>query len=111
MKWIHGDVLGSVSDLANRTEAVKANIDGLVWTEPPKMTALNCRPVMETTMAEVTVSGRSFQVYGYEIIGETTVDDMGWLDVAVHRKQTPGSLDAFDDEFLIINIPTNVTIR
>ena len=111
VKWIHGDVLGTASDLANRSEAVKVKVDGLVWTEPPKMTALNCRPIMETARARVTVSGRTSPVYGYEILGETSVDELGWLDVAVHRNKTPGSSDAFSNKFLSTNIPTNVTIR
>ena len=110
VKWLQGHALGSVAELANRTEAISVKIDGLVWAEPPEMTALNYRPVIETAPSRVTVGALSSRIHNHEILEEPSPDEWGWLDVAVHREDTPGSRDPIDGK-VQTNIPTNTTMR
>jgi hypothetical protein len=114
VKWIQGHAIGTTAELTDWDVARASGIDGLVWTEPPRVTALNCRPVMETTRARITLDVASAHVYSYEILRNPTPDRLGWMDVAVHRNKTNQATDGTglnEDGQFTTSIPTNITMR
>jgi hypothetical protein len=75
------------------------------------MTALNYRPVIETTRAVVTLDVPSAQVYSYVILQDPTPDRLGWMDVAVHRNKSKPATTINEDGQITTAIPPNITMR
>ena len=76
----------------------------LIWHEPPQMTALNCRPIIETANARVTVDIASHRVQNYSLTSNPVPDANAWVDLfSYHTAEyyTPNGKSAH---------PVNVTI-
>lgn len=83
VKWIHGTaqegfVMANASSEARR----------LLWHEPPQLTAIDCRPIIETANARVTVDIASSRVQNYTITSDPVPDTNAWTDLfSVHNPE------------------------
>jgi len=71
-KWIYADA---------RTEFYASpEWDELVLTEIPKIQALNCKPVIETSTADVIVDGNTGTVHSFRILDQPVPAKSPWSD-------------------------------
>lgn len=99
VKWIYGTpqegfVMANASSESRR----------LLWHEPPEMTALNCRPIIETANAQVTVDITSLKVQNYSLTSDPVPDTNAWTDLFtthVSEEDLPSDIDGY---------PINVTV-
>lgn len=76
----------------------------LLWHEPPQMTALNCRPVLETAKSRVTVDIASHKVHNFTLSSDPVPDDNAWTDLFSYH------IPVVDLPIDIIGYPVNITI-
>ncbi|KEF53489.1 uncharacterized protein A1O9_10464 [Exophiala aquamarina CBS 119918] len=99
VKWIHGTpqegfVMANASSESRR----------LLWHEPPEMTALNCRPIIETANARVTVDITSLKVQHYSLTSDPVPDTKAWNDLFTYHvaeEDLPSDINGY---------PVNVTV-
>ncbi|KAI0531905.1 hypothetical protein GGR58DRAFT_523857 [Xylaria digitata] len=95
VKWIRGHAVGVNLSYSHpygpSTEDVR-----LIWTERPRMTALNCMPTIETTNASVTVDATNGRVIKFELLGQLQKDEFAWNDDFLAYKQ-PSPWDSVFD--------------
>lgn len=75
-KWIRGRAEFDTDDDDDRR---------LIFPDAPSMQALNCQPIIETSVAQVTVDVKLGRVYTFTILDEPQVADVPWLDSFVMR--------------------------
>lgn len=101
VKWIHGT---TVSGIREMPEANWHNDDvpysRLLWSAAPKMTALDCAPIIETANASLMVDYPSGQVLDFTIRDDIAQDAFAWSDVFVIRGST--DLHDFNNESIPI---------
>ncbi|KAK5047110.1 hypothetical protein LTR84_007053 [Exophiala bonariae] len=76
----------------------------LLWHEPPQMTALNCRPILETANAHVTVDIASHKVHDFTITSETIPVPNAWTDIFSYHiadEEYPSDINGY---------PVNITV-
>lgn len=80
IKWLHGTPQEGFV-MAN------ASVDSrrLLWHEPPRMTALNCRPILETARARVTVDIASHKVQNFTLTSDPVPDPNAWTDLFAYH--------------------------
>ena len=99
VKWIYGTPQEGFVMANASSESRK-----LLWHEPPKMTALNCRPIIETANARVTVDIASLQVQNYSLTSDPVPDTKAWTDLFtthISDEDLASDLDGY---------PINVTV-
>ena len=69
----------------------------LIFSEAPKLQALNCRPVIETANASIVVDSTTGRVHSYEIIDDPRPADEAWSDAFILRLNATGIDDVFRD--------------
>ena len=85
VKWIVGKPFGGLVstlsglDLDSNITLPSGNAV-FVWSEPPQMTALNCRPIFETVTANVTVGLANSEVQDYSLTSEPINSSAAWSD-------------------------------
>ena len=86
VKWIHGQPIEGylMTDQADYEKH-------LMWTEPPRLTALNCTPVIEKAKANVTIETGSGRVLQWQILGEPQPDTAAWTDAFKYNETIVGS--------------------
>lgn len=81
IKWIRGKPIEGY-----RRNTTLSNDIGLIWAEPPQMTAMSCRPIIEKANTSVTVEAPSGRVIDLRILDEPQPDTAAWSDnFAVHQ--------------------------
>ncbi|RVX66331.1 hypothetical protein B0A52_09762 [Exophiala mesophila] len=99
VKWIHG-IAQEGFVMANASSEAKR----LLWQEPPQLTAIECRPIIETANARVTIDIASSRVQNYTLTSDPVPDTDSWTDLfSIHNpaEAVPG---------LSTERPINVTI-
>ncbi|KAJ2985066.1 hypothetical protein NUW58_g5732 [Xylaria curta] len=74
VKWIHGLPVEGYCGILSTYGCFPR----LIWAEKPRMTALNCMPIIETANATVTVNGADGRVVDFTLRGEPRPDDHAW---------------------------------
>jgi hypothetical protein len=98
-KWIHGRAR---ANYYNNSEDLNTSFSGrLVFENAPSIQAVNCKPIIETAEAAVTVNQLTGQVYSYNILGQPVAAKQAWSDPFLTRKKAedvgkPGG-NAWDD--------------
>ena len=97
MKWVTGNAAPS-DYLMNQTysagwlgEAV--DYRHLIFSQPPRLSALSCRSRIETTDATITVDMATGHVYEYTILNTPNTTHYPWTDVYQSHDQT-GDMDS-----------------
>ncbi|KAF1960031.1 hypothetical protein CC80DRAFT_590362 [Byssothecium circinans] len=81
VKWIHGE--GGIDN-------VMGGSNYLMFSRPPRMQALSCMPVMETSEAEIVVDKESGRVESYRLLKDPVPDDSAWSDsFVIHNLTEP----------------------
>ena len=85
MKWITGTPTPG-HYLMNQTYSedwVGEGVDfrHLIFPEPPQLSAINCRPRIETSTASITVDMSTGRVWDYDIMTVPTITNHPWTDV------------------------------
>ncbi|KAI0445143.1 hypothetical protein F4803DRAFT_509535 [Xylaria telfairii] len=78
VKWIHGRATESIRKVVNWPDNNDDNENSLIWLEPPRMTALNCQPIIETANSRVTVYSHNERVTSYEILETPRSYEEAW---------------------------------
>ncbi|KAJ8117434.1 hypothetical protein OPT61_g1379 [Boeremia exigua] len=81
IKWIRGPA--GFAQVSGYTD-----LQNLIFTEPPVMQALDCRPEVQASEAEVLVDLTSGVVQDYRILSAPVSDDVAWSDSWVYRNLT-----------------------
>ncbi|KAJ8120144.1 hypothetical protein ONZ43_g3074 [Nemania bipapillata] len=97
VKWIHGRPFEGYCGIV----PTHGCIPRLMWTEKPRMSALNCMPVIETANVTVTVDAEDGRVVDFELHGEPQPDEHAWSDDFVQHKFNQSETD------FAINITTS----
>ena len=79
VKWIHGDGANVPTDMPESE---------LYFSKIPKIQAVKCMPIFESSEAEIVVDKEDGKVLSYRILKEPTVDDSAWTDNFVFHKPT-----------------------
>ncbi|RYC64314.1 hypothetical protein CHU98_g1918 [Xylaria longipes] len=79
VKWIRGNSVEATLSSDDRDVPEGAR-NRLIWTETPKMTALNCMPIIETTNTSVTVDATNGRVIDFKLLGPPQNDRFAWTD-------------------------------
>jgi len=82
-KWIRG---------RGDYESDKHGNRKIIFSNPPNLQALNCQPIIETSIAEVSVDVKLGRVYAFTILDEPKVADVPWFDSFVIRNLSDPSL-------------------
>ncbi|KAH7314105.1 hypothetical protein BKA65DRAFT_557747 [Rhexocercosporidium sp. MPI-PUGE-AT-0058] len=83
VKWIHGP---APVDYPNES----GQLPSLIWPEPPKLSMLNCAPIVETASASVTVDLATNNVQAYTILDDPVSHSEAFSDDFVaHRGDDP----------------------
>jgi hypothetical protein len=89
VKWIYGHALSGFYQVN------KSYSEHLMFTDVPSISALNCKPIIETATADVTVDQGSGQVQGFEILDDPVPAARAWTDVfVVHNRSSDYIPDA-----------------
>jgi hypothetical protein len=99
VKWLHGTpqegfVMANASSQSRR----------LMWHEPPQITALNCRPIIESSNVRVTIDIASRRVQNYTLISDPVPDANAWTDLFTYH--TAEDSEPSDSS----GYPVNITI-
>ncbi|KAI1149194.1 hypothetical protein F4825DRAFT_453736 [Nemania diffusa] len=97
VKWIHGLPVEGYCGIVPTWGCIPR----LMWTERPRMAALNCMPIIETANATVTVDAADGRVIDYALHGEPQPDDYAW-SADFEQHQYNSTADGF-----AINITTS----
>jgi hypothetical protein len=87
-KWIYGNAFVA----ANPIHLQDGILSSLVFPDPPSIQALNCKPVIETTFAWVTVDHLSQQVLEYTILADPFPEADAWSDSYFVRNVSTGAM-------------------
>ncbi|ETN41262.1 uncharacterized protein HMPREF1541_03197 [Cyphellophora europaea CBS 101466] len=99
IKWIYGQ---PVEEIVEHEEIL--DLGGrLMWVKPPRMQALNCRPIVETANARVKVDPASGAVDSYTITDTPVADDNAWREIFA-RHAPPGYGATPSDTDTTINV-------
>jgi hypothetical protein len=93
-KWIHGlaRIMESFTDYESMSRG--DHIDELVFEETPRIQALNCVPVIETSEAKITLEQHTGQVIQYEMLKKPQPVEIAWSDrFVVHENSTGPAYD------------------
>ncbi|OAL51376.1 hypothetical protein IQ07DRAFT_631254 [Pyrenochaeta sp. DS3sAY3a] len=85
VKMMHGR--GAIGQWYERWEAYMAEV---LWVEPPRMQALDCMPLIETSQARVVIDAQSEVVQKYEILSDIRLEDAAWSEAFVMRNLSAG---------------------
>ena len=119
VKWIVGKPFGG---LVSMLSDVEPNSDTrlpegnavFVWSEPPQMTALNCRPIFETVTADVTVGLANSEVQRYSLTSEPANATAAWSDQWLdHTNLTAECISVYHDPSEcggVTGLPENITV-
>ena len=113
VKWIVGKPFGGlVSTLSNVSVGLFDGNALFVWSEPPQMTALNCRPIFETATADVTVGLANSEVQGYSLTSEAANSTAAWSDPWLgHTNLTAECISVYHNECAgETDLPENITV-
>lgn len=69
----------------------------LMFSEVPRLQALNCKPVIETANTSIVVDSTTGQVHHFEIIDQPKPAEEAWSDASVLRLNASGIDDEFRD--------------
>jgi hypothetical protein len=99
VKWLVGNPIQQLY-LTNTSwghdEASYGVSSHLIWTGPPRLTALNCLPIIESANATVTVDSGTGVVHEFKILSDPVDCPDAWSDVYSFHNRTSGSLDETD---------------
>lgn len=101
VKWIHGQ---PVEGYCRNDTKIGGCAPSLLWAERPRMSALNCMPVVETADATVTVDAANGKVVDFVLHGEPQLDDYAWSDDFIQHKYNRSAIKTGDYS---INITTS----
>ncbi|KAF2424497.1 hypothetical protein EJ08DRAFT_595123 [Tothia fuscella] len=87
VKWVYGNA----SILRRAALEDLGNLNRLVFNEPPRVQAIDCKPIIETDIATVTVDRDTGRVRKYWIHGNPTPDEAAWSDSFYVHNVTKGS--------------------
>ncbi|KAI5203569.1 hypothetical protein E4T39_04140 [Aureobasidium subglaciale] len=73
IKWIYGQPLGTLP-------VDKYGLDRLIWSKPPRVTAIDCKPVIEVANASIVIDFETGVVQDYTILSPPQNATMAWLD-------------------------------
>lgn len=85
VEFMHGSA--AIGQWIERWEAYAAEV---LWVKPPRMQALDCMPVIETSQARVIIDAQSEVVQKYEILSEIRLEDAAWFEAFVMRNLSAG---------------------
>jgi hypothetical protein len=94
-----------VKFLENSTIGFPISHSGYMFTEVPRLQAMNCRPRIETAPAVVTVDYTTGAVQHFTIGGEPQPDNAPWSDPFVTRNQSYANDPRKND--MIVNVETS----
>jgi hypothetical protein len=96
VKWLGGNPMQQLYLTNNSWEDDETFEDvssRLIWTDPPRLTALNCLPIIESANANVTVDSGTGVVLEFKILSDPVDCPDAWSDVYSRHNWTSGSLD------------------
>jgi hypothetical protein len=96
VKWLVGNPMQQLYLTNNSWEDDETFEDvssRLIWTDPPRLTALNCLPIIESANANVTVDSGTGVVLEFKILSDPVDCPDAWSDVYSRHNRTSGSLD------------------
>jgi hypothetical protein len=96
VKWLVGKPMQQLYLTNNSWEGDETGDDvlsHLIWTDPPRLTALNCLPIIESANANVTVDSGTGVVLEFKILSDPVDCPDAWSDVYSRHNRTSGSLD------------------
>ncbi|KAI5274808.1 hypothetical protein E4T47_02330 [Aureobasidium subglaciale] len=73
IKWIFGQPLGTLP-------VERYGVDRLIWSKPPQVTAIDCKPVIEIVNASINIDFETGVVQDYAILSSPQNATMAWLD-------------------------------
>ncbi|KAI5235982.1 hypothetical protein E4T42_09575 [Aureobasidium subglaciale] len=73
IKWILGQPLGTLP-------VEQHGVDRLIWSKPPQVTAIDCKPVIEIANASINIDYETGVVQDYAILSPPQNATMAWLD-------------------------------
>jgi hypothetical protein len=108
VKWLRSQAAAwptGVQFLENTTNGFPTRHSGYMFTEVPRLQAMNCRPLIETAPAVVTVDYMTGAVQHFTISGEPQPELAPWSDPFVTRNQSYANDPRVND--MIINVETS----
>ncbi|KAJ2996583.1 hypothetical protein NUW58_g920 [Xylaria curta] len=80
IKWIRGHPREARLSYANGRDYKEDERIRLIWTERPRMAALNCMPIIETAHASVIVDAANGGVVDFKLLEQPQEDKFAWTD-------------------------------
>ncbi|KAI1121607.1 hypothetical protein F5Y10DRAFT_288276 [Nemania abortiva] len=94
VKWIRGNSLEATLSSTDDTDVSGDESNRLIWTERPKMTALNCMPIIETANTSVTVDAINGRVIDFQLLSPPEKDRFAWTDdFEAYKNPSPPSTE------------------
>ncbi|KAH7117703.1 hypothetical protein B0J11DRAFT_493408 [Dendryphion nanum] len=116
IKWITGPARSDVflrktnlTSVNGFSEEEKAGKGVLLFTEPPSIQALTCRPAIETAPAAVTVDSMG-RVLSYELSENPQRVQSPWSDTMIAHDLSKGEKPTKDPRYIIQNVTTSYGI-
>lgn len=102
-KWFYGNAVTGIKNIVNNYTIYEVNLD-LLFPTPPSMSLLNCRPLIESAEADLTVNAANGEIQAFNITTEPEELTEAFLDNFLPHNETH-----IDRRAGLINY--NVTLR